>query len=70
MKVEDITVFIRGDIQRGPRDGLHRATPPHEPLFLRRVLDCASPLALLELELHPPFESARGLAQSKTLTRY
>src|SRR5437879_5092069 len=33
----------------------------------RQVLDCASPLALLESG--SPSESARGLAQSKTLSR-
>src|ERR1039457_4610101 len=33
----------------------------------RKVLDCASPLALLDAS--NPLESARGLAQSKTLSR-
>src|ERR1035437_9159223 len=33
----------------------------------REVLDCASPLALLKRS--SPFDSARGLAQSKTLPR-
>jgi len=43
-------------------------TPFDEPPKGRQVLDCASPLALW-LEPAGRIESARGLAQSKTLTR-
>ena len=42
--------------------------PPHEPPHLRKVLDCASPLALSNGGCGS--KSARGLAQSKTLARY
>ena len=42
------------------------ACPSHKPDARRKVLDCASPLALATTH---EFQSARGLAQSKTLTR-
>ena len=52
--------------QRGT--GARGVLPPHGPPMGREVLECASPLALC-LGQSGRFESARGLAQSKTLAR-
>jgi len=39
-----------------------------KPANFRKVVDCGSPLPLFTMER--PTQSARGLAQSKTLTRF
>ena len=44
--------------------------PIQESSEVRKVLDCASPLAFLKVrQAADQFQSARGLAQSKTLAR-